>query len=272
VIPDEPARGGYLTADLLGVSGLEQLRAQLDGYGALPPIHHLTGMRPTSAEPGASTFVMPATGWLASHTGIVSGGILAALADGPLGCAIQSTLPPATPYTTSELSMSYLRPAFPDGRDLTARGRVIHAGRSLALSDCVITDADGREVAHATSRCFVFPTLDPPPARPESLAHREPVAYDTPDPYLREPEGAVLGTATDDRPGLDVWRAFVDGELPPPPLHHLTGARPVAVEEGRITWTMPSSAWLCSPLGLVEGGMLVYLADCAVAGACATST
>ncbi len=79
-----------------------------------------------------------------------------------------------------------------------------------------------------------------------------------------------MGDTVADRSGIDLWRGFVAGDLPPPPLHHLTGAMPVAVEEGTITWTMPASRWLCSPTGFVEGGFLAYLADAATATASAT--
>ncbi len=266
MILDEPVRGGFFRPELLGLSGIEQMQAALDGYAVPPPMHHLTGTLPTAVTPGTSQFTMPATGWLASHHGVISGGILAALADGPLGCSIQTVLPPGTVYTTSELSMSYLRPAFPDGGTITADGRVIHAGRSLALSDAVLTDGNGRELAHATSRCFIFPSVDPPLPRPELTPYERPV-YDTPDPYLREPVGAILGSEVDSLSGYEFWRRCVAGEVPPPPLHYLTGAKPVAVEEGVITWTMPASPWLCSPTGFVEGGFLVYLADNAVATA-----
>ncbi len=266
----EPPRGGFFVRDLLGLSGREQMQAAIEGRTTKPPMYHLTGVRPTETGDGTSTFEMPTTEWLATHSGVITGGILAVLADGPLGCSIQSTLPPGTPYTTSELSMSYLRPAFPDGRPITARGRVIHAGRSLALSDAVLTDADGREVAHATSRCFIFPSLDPPPSRPDALPVVTPVAYETPDPFLREPEGAVLGAEIEGLSGYELWRRCAAGELPAPPLHHLTGARPTEVGQGSVTWTMPATTWLCSPTGLVEGGFLVYLLDAAVATASAT--
>jgi uncharacterized protein (TIGR00369 family) len=272
VILDEPPRGGYYRPEMLGLSGIEQMRAGIEGRSVPPPMHHLTGMRPTEIGPGTSTFTMPSTGWLATHNGVITGGILAALADGPLGCSIQSTLPPGTVYTTSELSMSYLRPAFPDGRTIVARGKVIHAGRSLALSEAVVTDGDGREIAHATSRCFIFPPLDPPPPPPGELPVLDRETYDTPDPYLREPEGAVLGAEVDAMTGYEQWRACVAGELPPPPLYHLTGAHPVDVGEGTTTWRMPASPWLCSPTGFVEGGFLVYLADSAIATASDTLT
>ena len=264
VILDEPPRGGFYRPEMLALSGIEQMQAGIDGRSAPPPMHHLTGMRPTEIGPGTSTFTMPSTGWLATHYGVITGGVLAVLADGPLGCAIQSLLGPGTIYTTSELSMSYLRPAFPDGRDITAKGRVIHVGRSLALSEAMVTDAEGRELAHATSRCFIFPPRQPPP-HPGELAPYEAPAYDTPDPYLREPEGAVLGAEVEALSGYEVWRRCASGELPPPPLYHLIGAKPIAVGEGTTTWTMPASPWLCSPTGFVEGGFLVYLADAAIA-------
>lgn len=270
MIPDEPPRGGFYSPEMLGLSGLEQMQAGIDGYGVPPPMHHLTGMKPTEIGSGTSTFTMPATGWLATPYGVVTGGILAVLADGPLGCSIQSTLPPGTIYTTSELSMSYLRPAYPDGRTLTAKGRVIHTGRALGLSDAVVTDADGRELAHATSRCFIFPPAATPPPRPAALSRYEPVAYDTPDPYLREPLGETLGPEIDHVAGYELWRRCAEGEMPRPPLYYLTGAMPVAVGQGTVTWTMPASTWLCSPTGFVEGGFLVYLADNAVATATAT--
>ena len=271
MILDEPVRGGFFVRELAGLSGREQMAAAIDGFVQPPPIHYLTGMRPTEIGEGTSEFAMPSTGWLASHAGVISGGVLAALADGPLGCSIQSLLPPATGYTTSELSMSYLRPAYPDGRDLTARGRVIHAGRSLALSEATVTDGDGRTIAHATSRCFIFPPFPTPPPRPELTPYAEP-AYDTPHPFQREPAGAVYGGDLDGFSGYEVWRRCVAGELTPPPLHYLTGARPVEAGEGVVTWHMPASPWLCSPTGFVEGGMLVYLADTAIASATDTLT
>lgn len=266
----ETPRGGYFDPALLGLSGREQMQAIIDGRMARPPLYHLLGMRPTEVGDGTAAFEMPSTGWLASHYGVISGGILAVLADGPLGCAIQSTLPPATPYTTSELSMSYLRPAFPDGRPLTARGRVIRAGRSLALSDAMVVDGDGREIAHATSRCFIFPSLQPRPEPPADLPVLERPAYDTPNPFEREPLGAVLGSEIETLSGYELWRRCASFELPPPPLYYLTGARPVEAGQGTVTWTMPATTWHCPPTGLVEGGFLVYLADAAIASASAT--
>lgn len=158
----EPVRGGFPDPAILGLPGLAQLRWFLEGRAPPPPLHHLTGMVLTEAGPGTATFTMPATGWLLPPPGFLQLGALAILADGALGGAIQTALPAATPYTTSDLSMSFLRPALADGGTLVARGRVIHAGRSLALSDVTVDDGGSRLLAHGTSRCFVLPPISPP--------------------------------------------------------------------------------------------------------------
>ncbi len=90
----EPPRGGSAPLELFARDGLEQLQTMIRWEVQPPPIHHLTGMKPTSAREGTADFQMPASGWLASPSGFILGGVLAILADGPLGSAIQTTLPP----------------------------------------------------------------------------------------------------------------------------------------------------------------------------------
>lgn len=268
----EPVRGGFPPPELFGLTGLEQMRSFVRGQTPRPPIHHLTGLRPTEADPGSVTFAMPATPWLLSPPGVIQGGVLAVLADAPLGSAFHSVLPPATAYTTSELSMSFLRPATPESGTLVARGRLIHAGRSLGLTEVTLQDENGRLLAHGTSRCVVFPPVSPAPDPPAAPAPYEPPAHDTPDPYLRPVEGEVLPQETWDRTdGLSILEALIGGELPPPPISRLTGLRPVEVSEGRATFVLPASGWLCSPAGTVEGGFIGLLADTAMAGAVQTT-
>ena len=271
MIWEEPPRGASAPFELFARSGLEQLRTMVRWELAPPPVHHLTGMKPTSAREGTVDFQMPATEWLASPSGFILGGVLAILADGPLGSAIQTTLPPGTPYTTSELSMSFLRPAIADGRTLTSRGQLVHAGRSLALSEATVADADGRDLAHCTSRCYIFPAIDVP-SPPPPLPAWEPQEFDTPDPYLRPVEGEPLpASCWSEMSGLEIMRGLIDGSLPSPPIHFLTGQRPVAAEEGSCTFAMPASGWLPSPTGFVEGGALVMLADAALVSAAQTT-
>ena len=125
---------------------------------------------------------MPASSWLLAPQGVIANGTLAVLADGPLGCAIQTTLPPATPYTTSELSLRLVQPAHAGGT-LTARGRLVHAKRSLGLSEVFIHDQEGRLLAHGSSLCFILPSvqLDPGTGE-EQVTGSSNAGDDTPTP------------------------------------------------------------------------------------------
>jgi acyl-coenzyme A thioesterase PaaI-like protein len=52
----------------------------------------------------------------------------------------------------------------PDGRELRARGAVVHRGRTVAIATSEVVDADGRPVAMATGSAVMLP------GRPAALA------------------------------------------------------------------------------------------------------
>lgn len=265
----EPVRGGYPDPALFALPGIDQLRALLDGRAPTCPIDHLLGLRLTEAGAGQATFTMPASPWLVSPQGTITVGTLAMLADGPLGCAVWSTLPPKTAYTTSELSLRVVRPV-QVGTLLTAKGRVVHAGRRIGLSEVWIENAAGQLVAHGSSLCFVFPPAALP-APAGGLAAVEGREYATPDPYLRPAHGEVIAQEVWDKmSGLEVLTAMLAGELPAPPLRYLTGLRPVEAGPGHAVFALPASEWLCPPSARVEGGAVAMLADAALAGAIMT--
>ncbi|HEX6488940.1 MAG TPA: PaaI family thioesterase [Candidatus Dormibacteraeota bacterium] len=269
---EEPVRGFFIDpARFLKLSGLEVMRDYLEGARRPPPIHYLTGLIPTFVGPGAATFTMPVSDWLLSPQGVVSGATLGLLVDGPLGTTVQTTLPPATPYTTAELSMYYLRTVTRGAGQLTGRGRLLSAGRTVGLSEVEVTDQAGRPVAIATTRCVVLPKIDVE-APAELPALDDEPEWPTPHPYQRPVQGEVLPQEVWDRmSGLEVMRAIIAGELPAPPIHHLCGIAPVSAEEGATTWRLPASEWLCAPIqGRVFGGATTYLAGTAIDGAIQT--
>jgi uncharacterized protein (TIGR00369 family) len=261
----EPVRGGFADPRLLGLPGLEQIRGYLRGAAPPPPPFHLMGLRPTEVEEGRVSFAMPASPWLLPPAGFIQLGVLAIAADAALGCTIQTALPPGRPYTTSDLSLLFLRPLAADGGPITARGRLIHAGDSLAVSEALIEDGAGRPVAHATTRCFLLPAIDPLPD-PSGLPSGpgpEPLAD---DPYLRPVVGRPLTQAEWDRmPGLQIMEGLRDGRLPAPPICHLTGLRLVEAEEGAVTFALPATAWITNPVGFIQGGGIALIADSAMA-------
>jgi uncharacterized protein (TIGR00369 family) len=268
---EEPVRGALFPREYLGLSGIEQLRLFLSGDVGDPPIGRLTGMHLTEVGVGTATFTMPISGWLLSPQGIVSVGTIAILADGPLGCAIQTMLPPATGYTTTELSINMIRPVPRQGH-LIARGRLVHGGRRLGLSEVFVTDDEGRLIAHGTSRCAIFPPNPdvgaPPPEPPVAATESEPW---TP-PSARPTEGVVLDEEQfQTRTGLEIMQGFVAREIGDPPSSRLLGQTVTSAEEGACEFSMPATGWLASPTGFVEGGVTAFLADCALAAAVQTT-
>lgn len=82
---------------------------------------------------------MPLSQWLASSNGTVSIGPIAIPADAAVACAIQTALPAATPFSTSELSLRLLSPTRPGGT-LTATGKLIALRQTIGLAEVAVTD------------------------------------------------------------------------------------------------------------------------------------
>lgn len=68
----------------------------------------------------------------------IQGGVVATLIDHAGGAAIRTTLeePMSTPHATTELNVSYVRPA---AADLTAEATVVRSGRSMGVVEVEVT-------------------------------------------------------------------------------------------------------------------------------------
>lgn len=262
---EEPVRGGYPDSSVLTLSGLERLRAWIKGQLPQPPVSHLLGLRPIEAGIGTCTFSTPASPWLASHGGHYTGGIGAIAADAALGCAVLSGVEPWAGVTTSQLSMSFLRPAGPWSGRLTARGKLIHTTPTVGLSEVHIEDGEGRLLAHGTSRCFIQ-RFEPFETEPFVATAPEAPSYDTSDPYLRPVQGTVVPQDTwKEMSGLAFVRALQTGEVGFAPIGALLGGRVVEAGEGVVTMSMPNHEWLCNAARMVYGGVTANLAHDAMA-------
>ncbi len=274
---EEPVRGFYTDpGQFVTLSGLDLLRTVLEG-GLGPPVRYLFGLAPTSAEPGAVTFTMPVTDWLLFPQGVVSGATLGILVDAPLGCAVQTALPPATPFTTAEISLRFLRTVVPQSGMLTAKGRLIHAGKTTGVSLVEVTDEAGRLVAVTSTRCAILPRVQVPWEVVEQALQNPPRLrepdWPSPHPYELPVAGEVLSQEIwDGTDGLGVLQSLIAGDLPAPPLAHFCGITPVEAKAGTTTWTMPASEWLCAPVqGRLYGGAIAMLAGTAIDGTVQTT-
>ncbi|HVL33558.1 MAG TPA: PaaI family thioesterase [Actinomycetota bacterium] len=267
---EEPARGDYPPLDFIGMSGIDRMRAGVDGRMPYPPNHHLTGLRSVDVGDGYAVFSMPVSPWFQAYAGLYPAGICAVVADAPLGGAVLSKLAPGVFGVTSELSINYLRPVSRDTTDLFARARLINAGSSLGLSECVVEDAAGRVLAHATSRYFLS-TIDPPPS-PSVMHPYAPHEYATPDPWRRPlgDDGSRVESVAR-MTGLEAFHAYAAGEVPPAPFARLLGIHPREATAGNVTCTMRASKWLTSPARTIYGGNLAFFADFLMTSAASTT-
>lgn len=266
----EPVRGKYGDVRIVALPGLERMRRSVAGDFAPPPIHHFTGMRPSGSAQDESEFTMPSTRWWITPTGYYPMGVAAFLADGPAGGSIVTALPPGRVLTTSDLTMNFLRPMTPDSGVLVARSRLIHAGKSLALSEFTVHDGSERLVAHGSSRCYLF-DLPVPEIDDDLRSEADPT--DAIDPYLRAdvPGGMVPEDAWEQLSGLEVLLAQATGELPLPPIAHYWGGRFTNSTDGATDYAVPMHGWHLSPAGTVYGGAISLHADIAMNGAVQTT-
>lgn len=137
-------------------SGLDFLRAVVDGEVPAAPISDLTGMSWESVEQGRVVFALTPEEFHYNPIGTVHGGIFATLLDSACGCAVHSTLPAGTGYTTLDITVKYLRPMTVETGPVRCVGEVVHGGKRTALAEATIVDESGRKLAHATSSCMIL--------------------------------------------------------------------------------------------------------------------
>ena len=152
---------GPTLAALPVTAGLVLLTAIGSGGLALPPVMQTLAITPVEAEPGRVVFALEPGEWHLNPLGTVHGGVLAALLDTCAACALHSTLPAGTGYTTVDLSVKYLRPVTVATGTVRGEGTVVSAGRRTALAEARAYDGQGRLLAHATSTCLILDLSGP---------------------------------------------------------------------------------------------------------------
>jgi uncharacterized protein (TIGR00369 family) len=143
-----------------GLSGLEFLRALVDGKLPPAPLVMLLGFRAVEAEPGRVVFEGTPDESVFNVLGVVHGGLVCAVADTVASLAVRTTLEAGVGYTSIDLNVSYTRPVSRDSGTLRAVGTVVKPGRRVAFSQAEIFDGAGKVVATATSSCLIMPRTD----------------------------------------------------------------------------------------------------------------
>jgi uncharacterized protein (TIGR00369 family) len=132
------------------VTFLEHFQAMIRGEAEAPPVSQLIGFRMTEASEGRVVMELEVEHRHTSPPGSVHGGVLVDIADAAMGCAYGTVLVEGDVWTTVELKINYLRPAFP-GATVRAEARIVNAGKTLALTECDLTNGEGKLLARASS-------------------------------------------------------------------------------------------------------------------------
>jgi uncharacterized protein (TIGR00369 family) len=140
-----------------GLSGLDYMRAIAAGEIPPPPIARLMGFELDEVEEGRALFAVTPSEYHYNPIGVVHGGLAATLLDSAMGCAVHTTLPAGTAYTTLEVKVNFARAITGDTGRVVCEGTVIHRGRTIATAEGRVTAEDtGKLLAHGTTTCLLF--------------------------------------------------------------------------------------------------------------------
>lgn len=150
---DDPLPGA---AKARTMSGMEYLQAMNSGELPLPPLLHTLGFSKPEVAEGEATFLFEPKEYHFNPIGCVHGGVITAVLDSAMGVTLQSVLPKGTGYTTLELKVNFLKAINLKTPVLSARGKIIHKGKTTALVEADLRDKDGTVYAHSISTCMMF--------------------------------------------------------------------------------------------------------------------
>jgi uncharacterized protein (TIGR00369 family) len=139
--------------------GLQYMRAVAAGEFPPPPIAVLLRMGPVEVEEGWVAFEGEPGEEHYNPIGTVHGGYAATLIDSAIGCAVHTTLPAGSGYSSQTLEAKFVRPISRDTGRVRAEAQVLYRGRRQATGEARLYDAqDGKLLAHGTGTCLIFAT------------------------------------------------------------------------------------------------------------------
>src|SRR5436189_5390356 len=128
-----------------GLSGLELLQKVVAGELPRPPIADLMNFDLVEVSEGFAVFTVEPAEYHYNPIGVVHGGLAATLLDSAMGCAVHTTLPEGTTYTTLELKVNFVRPITVETGRVFCEGKIVHRGGRVATAEGrLIAGADGK--------------------------------------------------------------------------------------------------------------------------------
>ncbi len=141
---------------ILSMSGLDFMCGIRDGTLPHPPIARLLNYRVDTVSEGKVIFRGTPQFDHVNPTGTVHGGWYGTLLDSCMACAVMTTVPQGSVYTTLEYKVNLTR-TIPLGTEVLAIGTIDHAGRSTGVASGQIVDAQtGKLYATGSTTCIIM--------------------------------------------------------------------------------------------------------------------
>jgi uncharacterized protein (TIGR00369 family) len=141
---------------LRALPGIEALRTVRDGRVPPPPIAKLMNFTLAEVEDGRAVFEGTPGEEHYNPIGSVHGGFALTLMDSALGCAIHTMLPAGVGYATTDVQVRLIRGITKDTGPVRCEATVVHVGRSTAVAEAKLYDAQRRLLATGTTACAVM--------------------------------------------------------------------------------------------------------------------
>jgi uncharacterized protein (TIGR00369 family) len=135
--------------------GLEVLRAVQKGELPAPPMGRLMNIRLAEVERGRIVFEVTPEEYHYNPMGSAHGGLAATLLDSAMGCCVHSCLDAGDRYTTLDIKVTYLKALTTDNGPMRGIATLVSIGRTVALVEARMVDANDVIYAHATSTCLI---------------------------------------------------------------------------------------------------------------------
>jgi uncharacterized protein (TIGR00369 family) len=143
-------------ARILSMSGLAYMRAYLAGEIAGAAIAGPMNLRLTEVAEGRVAFEGRPDKTHINPMGAVHGGWFGTILDSAMGCAVMTTVPAGSFYTTLEYRVNITRALAP-GDHVIAEAVVQHSGRTTAIARAELRGAkDGRLYATGSTTCLIM--------------------------------------------------------------------------------------------------------------------
>lgn len=121
------------------------------------PYFRLLSMEIVSLEPSRSLLKATIQEKHLQPYGIVHGGVYSSLIDAASFWASYTEIEDPLALTTVEMKLNYLAPA--TSGVFMAEGKVVKTGKTICLSEALISHQDGRLLAHGTTTMMVLESL-----------------------------------------------------------------------------------------------------------------